>query len=168
MSHIDEQLVEQWLNKNRFFTIQGLKTGNDEIDFLAIRMRDDGTVEYKHVEVQVSFRPIGFVCGLPLATRDQAEIERGVQAWIYKKFENPKKHKLRETYASKDVDWEYVLVHGEMKHNVEYQIFLNSRIQLIPYTSVLAELTHNSSHVTSSPANGILEIVRYANKKAGP
>lgn len=168
MSQIDEQLVEQWLNKNRFFTIQGLKTGNDEIDFLAIRMLSDGTFEYKQVEVQVSFRPIGFVCGLPLATRDRLEIARGVEAWIFKKFENPKKYKLRETYASRDVKWEYVLVHGEIKHEMEREAFLNSQVRLVPYSSVLAELAGNSSHVTSSPANGILEIVRYANKYTSP
>jgi len=165
MSHLDEQLVQQWLNKNRYFTIQGLKSGNDEIDLLAIRLLDNGKVEYKQVEVQVSFRPIGFVCGLPLATRDEALIKEGVQAWIYKKFESPRKCELRARFAPRDAKWDFVLVHGEMKHRLEQQIFESSHVSLVPYRSVLSELSGESTHVTSSPANGILEILRYMDSK---
>lgn len=167
MAHLDEQLVEQWLNKNKFFTIQGLKSGNDEIDFLAIRLLDDGGVEYKHVEVQVSFRPIGFVCGLPLATKEQVDVQAGVDAWIHKKFLSPRKVQLREMYAPRNAKWEFVLVHGEMKHSIESEIFQKSIIQLVPYKSVLSELSSEVAHVTSSPANGILEILRYVANRNG-
>jgi hypothetical protein len=32
-----ESLVEEWLNRQNFFTIRGVKHGIDEIDLLAIR-----------------------------------------------------------------------------------------------------------------------------------
>ena len=33
---IDEEVVEEWLNRNGYFTIRGIKVGVDEIDTLAI------------------------------------------------------------------------------------------------------------------------------------
>jgi len=37
MALLAESLVEEWLNRNRFFTIRGIKHGLAEIDLLAIR-----------------------------------------------------------------------------------------------------------------------------------
>ena len=58
MALIDEQLVEEWLNRSNFFTIRGIKCWLGEIDLLAIRQQGD-TKEFWHIEVQVSFRPVG-------------------------------------------------------------------------------------------------------------
>ena len=37
MSLLGEEVVEEWLNRNGYFTIRGIKVGVDEIDILAIR-----------------------------------------------------------------------------------------------------------------------------------
>ena len=37
MSLLAEEVVEEWLNRNGYFTIRGIKVGVDEIDILAIR-----------------------------------------------------------------------------------------------------------------------------------
>jgi len=36
MALLDEQLVEEWLNTQQFFTMRGIKCGVDEIDLLAL------------------------------------------------------------------------------------------------------------------------------------
>jgi hypothetical protein len=54
MSLLGEEVVEEWLNRNGYFTIRGIKIGVDEIDILAIRPLPGGKHECRHVEVQVS------------------------------------------------------------------------------------------------------------------
>ncbi len=36
MALLAEEVVEEWLNRNGYFTIRGIKVGVDEIDTLAI------------------------------------------------------------------------------------------------------------------------------------
>src|SRR6266508_3130491 len=60
MALLAESLVEEWLNRDRFFTIRGLKHGIGEMDLLAVRPETDGVIGW-HVEVQASFRPIGYI-----------------------------------------------------------------------------------------------------------
>jgi Holliday junction resolvase-like predicted endonuclease len=52
-----EQLVEEWLNRQGFFTIRRIREGVGEIDLLGIRSVKN-QVEGWHVESQVSFRPV--------------------------------------------------------------------------------------------------------------
>ena len=42
MSLLAEAVVEEWLNRQGYFTIRGIKLGNDEIDILAIRPLSGG------------------------------------------------------------------------------------------------------------------------------
>jgi hypothetical protein len=65
MALLAESLVEEWLNRDGFFTIRGVKPGVDETDPLAVRPQPDGRVIGWHVEVEVSFRPIGFIARKP-------------------------------------------------------------------------------------------------------
>jgi hypothetical protein len=37
MAVLDEEIVEQWLNQNGFFTLSGVKCGVDEIDLLVVK-----------------------------------------------------------------------------------------------------------------------------------
>jgi len=41
MALLDEQLVEECLNRNHFFIMRGIKCGVDEIDLLAIKHVED-------------------------------------------------------------------------------------------------------------------------------
>jgi hypothetical protein len=55
-----ETLVDEWLNRQGFLTIRGIKdSGVDEIDLLGVRPRPTGGLEAWHVEAQISFRPVG-------------------------------------------------------------------------------------------------------------
>ena len=51
MALLGEEVVEEWLNRNGYFTIRGIKVGVDEIDILAIRPTPDRQHECRHIEV---------------------------------------------------------------------------------------------------------------------
>lgn len=51
MALLAESLVEEWLNRDGFFTIRGVKHGVGEMDLLAVRPQPDGRVIGWHVEV---------------------------------------------------------------------------------------------------------------------
>jgi hypothetical protein len=61
MALLAESLVEEWLNREGFFTIRGVKHGVGEMDLLAVRPQPQDAVVGWHVEVQASFRPIGYI-----------------------------------------------------------------------------------------------------------
>ena len=63
MALIAESLVDEWLNRKGFFTVRGIKHGVGEIDLLGVRPTENG-LEAWHVEVQASFRPIGYIAPL--------------------------------------------------------------------------------------------------------
>lgn len=60
MAALAESLVDEWLNRQGFFTVRGIKHGVDEIDLLGVRLSKNQH-EAWHVEVQASFRPIGYI-----------------------------------------------------------------------------------------------------------
>ena len=69
MSLLAELVAEEWLNRRGYFTIRGVKLGNDEIDILAIRPLSNGNIERRHIEVSVSTNPIGYFSPLPKSVR---------------------------------------------------------------------------------------------------
>ena len=62
MALLDEEIVEFWLDDKGFFCMRGGKSGLGEMDFLCVRP-SAASYEAWHVEVQVSFRPIGYIGG---------------------------------------------------------------------------------------------------------
>ena len=160
MALLDEQLVEEWLNRKNFFTIRGLKTGVDEIDLLALRNAADG-VECWHVEVQVSFRPVGYVCGYSNAKkRNNNELLEGVVMWVQKKFKSDRKVAKRNSVLA-DVEWKYVFVHGDVRDARELVHMEHRNIDLISYKQVLSELRDDEATQCSSAANSSVELLRY-------
>ena len=164
MALLDEEIVEYWLNNQGFFCMRGIKLGNQEIDFLAVR-EIDGALECWHVEVTVSFRPIGYIGGGNSAKkRNKKETELGVKEYIQKKFSSPKKLETRRKILP-DVDWKYVLVCAEVKHEIELEYFKYNGVRVYRYADVISELL-NSPPNKNSNAGNIIEIIRYLQKQA--
>lgn len=160
MALLDEQLVEEWLNRKSFFTIRGLKTGVNEIDLLAIK---HGAIanECWHVEVQVSFRPVGYVGGNTNARkRTIEELRAGVEKWVDKKFTSLRKIAKRDTVLS-GAKWQYIFVHGVLRDERELAHMQQLGVQLISYKQVLTELRDDEATQSSSAANSIVELLRY-------
>jgi hypothetical protein len=160
MALLDEQLVEEWLNRQNFFTMRGIKSGNDEIDLLAIRPKPEG-MECWHVEVQISYRPVNFIGGKKNARkRTKNELREGVEQWVAKKFTSPKKAKRRNEILP-DAKWRYFLVHAVLKDEAELTIMEELGVELIPYKRVLEDLRSEKQSKSSSAASGIVEMLNY-------
>jgi len=160
MALLDEQLVEEWLNRQNFFTMRGIKSGVDEIDLLAIRPTSKG-FECWHVEVQISYRPIGYIGGDTNARKRTAkEIREGVEQWVLKKFTSPKKIKRRNEILP-GATWRNILVHAVLKDSAELPIMESLGVELIPYKQVLESLCRDKKGKSSSAASGIVEMLNY-------
>jgi hypothetical protein len=131
MALLAESLVEEWLNRNRFFTIRGIKHGLAEIDLLAIRHEADTSVIGWHVEVQVSFRPVTYIAKLTddmarvlkrvrtnASARTPDQIETCASEWVQSKFKADAKAKARERLWP-HVQWQYHLVHARVRERRE-------------------------------------------------
>ena len=160
MALLDEQLVEEWLNRQNFFTMRGIKSGVDEIDLLAIRPTPEG-LECWHVEVQISYRPVGYIGGDTNARkRNGKELRAGVEQWVTKKFTSPKKVKRRNGILP-DANWRKFLVHAALKDDAELAIMKELDIELIQYKQVLEDLRAHKQGKSSSAASGIVDMLNY-------
>ena len=150
MALIAEEIVEEWLNQQGFFTFRGIKVGVNEMDILAIR-HDEGGVERRHYEVHASINPVSYVSAVPKAiqkaegraansakTRTADELEAGVREWIQKKFMDPKKAALRQQLSVGD--WSHHFVLNRFRHQEEIEVFKRSHVEIIYLKEILADL----------------------------
>jgi Holliday junction resolvase-like predicted endonuclease len=98
MALLAEEIVEEWLNRQGYFTIRGIKMGVHEIDLLAVKSNENGEIECRHIEVQASMRPVSYISNVPKeiqkagraansAKRSAEELVQGVAEWVEKKFQ---------------------------------------------------------------------------------
>src|SRR5687767_94538 len=132
MALLAEELVEEWLNRNGYFTIRGIKLGVHEIDLLALRVTGSD-IEARHIEVQASIRPVSYLSPLPqdirkstgrgansAKARMQSELREGIKEWVNKKYHLEAKTKIREKlFPGK---WSFELVVHQMKFPEELDI----------------------------------------------
>lgn len=162
MALLDEQLVEEWLNRQNFFTIRGIKCGVDEIDLLAIRPISQG-MECWHVEVQISYRPVGYIGGDTNARkRTPDQLRAGVEQWVEKKFTSLRKIKKRNEILP-GMHWKNFLVHAVLKDEAELPLMQELGVELIPYKKVLHDLCDGRGGKSSSAASSIIEMLNYLN-----
>lgn len=181
MALLAEALVEEWLNRNRFFTMRGIKVGVDEIDLLAICKTDSG-LEARHYEVQVSTNPISYISKLTAEqskelgkargsafSREDSVLEKSVKEWVEKKFTSKKKIEVRD-HLCPGVKWKYYFVHGKVRHQEELDLIKQQGIETIPFEEVLMELCGNNESAfkggSGSDMVEILSILRDHDKKA--
>jgi Holliday junction resolvase-like predicted endonuclease len=175
MALLAESLVEEWLNREGYFTIRGVKHGVGEMDLLAVRPQSEGVVVGWHVEVQVSFRPIGYIASrrtddmiaesgggrTSIRTRSREDVEGCAREWVKRKFLAPAKIQLRERLWP-GVDWSFHLVHGVARYPHELEIFRAERVTCHPFHELLTLLAQRRKHSFSGAAGGDLaEIVSY-------
>ena len=159
MALLDEEIVEYWLNNNGYFCMRGIKTGLGEIDFLAVKPLEEG-YECLHVEVTVSFRPIGYIGGGPSAKRrTPQEVVAGVDSWVEKKFTDPKKA-LKRQELFPNATWGFVLVCANVKHEEELALFEERGLEVVRYRDILEDLATSRTQVNST-AGHIIEMLRY-------
>jgi hypothetical protein len=176
MSLLSETLVDEWLNRQGFLTMRGIKnSGIDEVDLLGVRPLKNGQLEAWHVEVQISFRPIAYISQLCKAeqkrsgrkggsaiTRSPEILTESVAEWIHKKFDSPKKRKLREEVWP-GLEWKKVFVHAIARHPEELNLIKKHDVSLITFQTVLDHLIHERG-LTGASGTDISDIIRYYGK----
>jgi Holliday junction resolvase-like predicted endonuclease len=177
MALLAESLVEEWLNRSGFFTIRGIKHGVGEIDLLGIKHEADAPVIGRHVEVQVSFRPVRYIAQLtgamareynkPRTTakkRTPEQIEECARVWVAEKFRSKGKQQVRESLWPK-VEWSYHLVHGKIKEKKELNIFQSEGVVCHQFSDLLVTLCGPDRTFSGSAGGDLAEIVRYYNSE---
>lgn len=174
MALLAESLVEEWLNRQGFFTIRGLKHGVGEMDILAVKPVEEALLGW-HVEVQVSVRPIGYISKLTkeqakvagiartsAKTRNEEEIRVSAPQWVEAKFRAKDKVKMRERLWP-GVKWQYHLVHGVVKEKRELDIFKSDGVQLHKFHQVIAEVIkkREKGGFSGSAGGDLAEIISY-------
>jgi hypothetical protein len=177
MAKLAEEIVEEWMNRQRFLTIRGIKHGVHEVDLLGVRQQPDG-IEAWHVEVSVSFRPIGYCTPM---TKEYCErygkgrtsawhrppeaVSAAVDAWVNKKFRSERKVQVRKEVWP-GATWEHCFVHGEFRHPEEYEKLLQTGIKLIPFIDVLREVLGDDTHaIAGATGADLADIMGYLKKK---
>ena len=173
MALLAESLVEEWLNRNGFFTIRGIHAGVDELDLLAVCPKDNG-FEARHVEVQMSVNPISYIAPL---TEEQSKLYgRGkrsawrrppealpvsVAAWVIKKFTSATKIKARNR-AWPNLQWSFFFIHGKVRHPEELALIRSFGIEIVCFYDVLTELCVNKKGAPKSSAGSdISDMISY-------
>lgn len=179
MAALAESLVDEWLNRKGFFTVRGTKHGVDEIDLLGVRPSSDG-LEAWYVEVQASFRPIGYIAPIPRESvegfaksktsakqRPRDLIQTAVSQWVTKKFNSPSKRSARES-AWPGLSWGFVFVHAVVRDEEELHFIANHDIQVVPLHLVLPELEHSAAlGVRGGAGTDLSEIIACFYKHGG-
>jgi len=170
MSLLGEEVVEEWLNRNGYFTIRGIKVGVDEIDILAIRPCPDGKYECRHIEVQVSINPISYITKVPVAIRrqtgigahnakrrDVVRLTQGVHEWIESKFNLPRKVQLRNSLCPGS--WSRELVVGSIKHEEELDLLRHAGIIIHRLKDVLSEMIEKRTAVRAAAGADLFDLM---------
>lgn len=170
MALLAEELVEEWLNRQGYFTIRGIKLGVHEIDILAMKL-DGKDPECRHLEVQASVRPISYLSPLskayqkstgrkPMSAKERTldELESSVNEWIEKKFNLPRKKELRKKLF--DGEWSFELVINKVRHPEEIEHIRERGIQVHHLGDVIAELERDRFMIQSAAGADLVDLVK--------
>ena len=170
MALLAEELVEEWLNRNGYFTIRGIKLGVHEIDLLAIRVNGE-EIEARHVEVQASVNPISYLSPLPKEIRKSTgrgstsakprtdkELRDGIKEWVDKKFHLEIKDKMRQKLYHGN--WRFELVVHQIKFPQELDLLREQGILIHNLDEIVASLSDKKATIIpSASGSDLFELV---------
>src|SRR5262245_29362682 len=175
MALLAEELVEEWLNRQGYFTIRGAKVGVHEIDLLAVRITADG-VDYRHIEVQASRNAVSYLTPVPAAvqrstgrkpfsmkTRDATEMKAAVREWVQKKFDHPAKRRLRQQLGSGP--WSRELVVHSVKHPEELDLLAAEGVQVRRLRDVVSAIQAGGLLLGKAAGESLIDLVLLSTAK---
>ncbi len=170
MALLAEELVEEWLNRQGYFTIRGIKLGVHEIDILAMKLNDN-LPHCRHLEVQASVRPISYICQLSKAyqkstgrkpmsakKRTEDELQSSVVEWIDKKYNLPRKKELREALFKGK--WSLELVVNIVRHPEELDQISKCGIGVHHLRDIVAELERDRFIIERAAGSDLVDLVK--------
>lgn len=174
MALFAETLVEEWLNRQGYFTIRGAKAGQREVDLLAVRPREERPPEALHIEIQASTNPVSWMTKWTKRLQQELNIPRNsmrdrtpeqlaecAEAWVGEKFTDAKVRKIRERLWP-GLDWRFRLVHGVVAHSEELEVVRTLGIETIEFADIVDELVLSEGEpikTTSSTAADIAALI---------
>lgn len=171
MALLAEEIVEEWLNRQGYFTIRGIRVGVDEIDILAVKPSKGRRVSCRHIEVQCSMRPIGYISKLPKKTqkktgrpantaarRSREDLINGVREWVKKKYESKGKvDLLKRLYSGK---WSRELVVNKVRDNAEVNLIKDHhKIKIFKLSDIVSDLQKNDYIIRSARGADLVDLV---------
>jgi hypothetical protein len=169
MALLAEEIVEEWLNRQGYFTIRGVKLGVQEIDLLAVKLGEDG-VDCRHIEVTASIRPVSYITDVPKAIqketgrkpkstkeRMEQELRVGIQEWVNKKFNQKPKNQLRNKLHPGY--WSFELVVHEVRHPEELTFLQEAGIKIIHLRDIVNELESPNNIIKSASGESLVDLV---------
>ena len=169
MSILAEEIVEEWLNRQGFFTIRGIKIGVQEIDLLALRINENN-IECRHIEVTASITPMSYISNVPLEIqkttgrasnsryhRTTEELRVGINEWIGKKFNHPRKINLRQKLYPGN--WSYELVVNKVFCPEELDLFREAGIKILRLRDILSDLKNKKTVIEKASGASLVELI---------
>ena len=179
MALLAEELVEEWLNRQGYFTIRGIKLGVHEMDLLAVRPTAGTALECRHLEVQASVRPVSYISDVPrdiqrkegrkpksTKERSEAELRVGIREWIAKKFDEPDKVGMRRKLVPTATLWTRELVLNAVKYEREVELFREAGVSIIRLPDVFRELQGNGLLISGAAGAALTDLVALGKSSA--
>ena len=168
MALLAEEIVEEWLNRQGYFTIRGIKVGVHEIDLLAVKYHEDGKPECRHIEVQASMRPVSYISRVPKkeqktgvtktgASRNAEGIIVAFGGWVETKFRRPDKKALMA--ALWNSQWSSELVVNVVKSEEELKLIAGHGIRILRLADIVSSLANDSFPVSSACGADIIDLI---------
>ena len=172
MALLAEEIVEEWLNRQGYFTIRGIKIGVQELDLLAIRVLDKGELECRHIEVQASIKPVSYISRVPKEIqkkfgrsstsqkrREHEELASGVKEWVAKKYEHKEKLKLMRRLVNKE--WTRELIVHNVAHPEELEFIAKHNIKIIKLVDIITDIKTQKSVIEKAAGADLLDLVNF-------
>jgi hypothetical protein len=168
MALMAEEIVEEWLNRQGYFTIRGIKVGVQEIDLLAVRWKSDGVVDCRHLEVQASMRPVTYISRVPkelqltgraansAKERGSAELSKGVSEWIEKKFCGKKVLAMQSLHRG---PWTRELVINKVKSEVEVSLIEEHKVKILRLADIVMELATQEFKIQAAAGAYLIDLI---------
>lgn len=169
MALLAEEIVEEWLNRQGYFTIRGIKLGVHEIDILAIKINDKEII-CRHFEVQASMRPVSYISSVPKSIRkitgkasgsakerNKEELSEGVKEWVKKKYLIDKKCYLREMLYPGN--WSFELVVHKIRHPEEIVLIANEGVLVHNLIDIIKDLSSSNTLIESAAGASLADLV---------
>lgn len=169
MALLAEEIVEEWLNRQGYFTIRGIRLGVNEIDLVAVKFRSGDNPVCRHIEVQASMRPVSYISKVPKAARkagraansaarSETELVEGVAEWVEGKFHATQKRSLMETLWSGE--WSSELVINNVKSEKEVQLIAEHGITIYRLPEIVHELQANDFPIRSAAGSAFIDLLQ--------
>jgi len=159
MALLAEEIVQEWLNRQGFFTMRGVRLGHNEVDLLAVGQMEGGVV-CRHVEVQVSFDPINYISGSrKVGKKYQLDKPADVRAWVERKYGLDKTLQMRQSLWAGEWTRELVVHNLRKNDEAELKLIEGEGVIIHRFGQVVQELRKDHFRVKKAGGSNLIDLL---------